>query len=125
MKKNNEDQQTIESILHYPSEKFQSKHLPLFVFIHGGPNSASGNAFRDDWHKWSPLTASEGWLVFEPNYRASVEYGDQFHNEIFLQPLSRPGRDILLAVDELVNDGIADPNRLAIGGYSYGGFLTN
>ncbi|CAF4377331.1 unnamed protein product [Rotaria magnacalcarata] len=123
--KNNEDQRTIEGILHYPPGKFQSKNLPLIVLIHGGPGPASANSFTADWYTWAPLAASEGWLVLEPNYRGSFGYGDQFHNEVFLQPLSRPGRDILLGVDQLVNDGIADPNRLAIGGYSYGGFLTN
>jgi dipeptidyl aminopeptidase/acylaminoacyl peptidase len=123
--KNNEDQRTIEGILHYPPGKFQSNNLPLFVLIHGGPGPASVNSFTADWYTWAPLAASEGWLVFEPNYRGSFGYGDQFHNEVFLQPLSRPGRDILSGVDQLVNDGIADPNRLAIGGYSYGGFLTN
>ncbi|CAF1076439.1 unnamed protein product [Didymodactylos carnosus] len=123
--KNTEDQRTIEGILHYPPGEFQSKNLPLFVLIHGGPGPASTNSFTADWYTWAPLAASEGWLVLEPNYRGSFGYGDQFHNEVFLQPLSRPGRDILLGVDQLVNDGIADPNRLAIGGYSYGGFLTN
>ncbi|CAF3450640.1 unnamed protein product [Rotaria socialis] len=123
--KNNEDQRTIEGILHYPPGKFQSKNLPLVVLIHGGPGPASTNSFTADWYTWAPFAASEGWLVLEPNYRGSFGYGDQFHNEVFLQPLSRPGRDILLGVDQLVTDGIADPNRLAIGGYSYGGFLTN
>ncbi|CAF3877373.1 unnamed protein product [Rotaria sp. Silwood1] len=123
--KNNEDQRTIEGILHYPPGKFQSKNLPLFVMIHGGPPPPSANSFTADWYTWAPLAASEGWLVLEPNYRGSFGYGDQFHNEVFGQPLARPGRDILSGVDQLVNDGIADPNRLTIGGYSYGGFLTN
>ncbi|CAF3771208.1 unnamed protein product [Rotaria sordida] len=123
--KNNEDQRTIEGILHYPPGKFQSKNLPLFLMIHGGPAPASSNSFTADWYTWAPLAASEGWLVLEPNYRGTFGYGDEFHNEVFRQPLSRPGRDVLLGVDQLVNDGIADPNRLAVGGYSYGGFLTN
>ncbi|CAF4506930.1 unnamed protein product, partial [Rotaria magnacalcarata] len=80
---------------------------PLIVLIHGGPGPASANSFTADWYTWAPLAASEGWLVLEPNYRGSFGYGDQFHNEVFLQPLSRPGRDILLGVDQLVNDGIA------------------
>ena len=122
---NKEDQRTIEGILHYPPGKFQSKNLPTLVLIHGGPGPSSTNSFTADWYTWAPFAASEGWLVFEPNYRGSFGYGDQFHNEIFGQPLCRPGRDILLGIDQLINDGIADPGRLAIGGYSYGGFLTN
>jgi dipeptidyl aminopeptidase/acylaminoacyl peptidase len=61
----------------------------------------------------------------EPNYRGSNGYGDQFVNEILLQPLSRPGRDILSGVDRLIKDGIVNSNSLAVGGYSYGGYLTN
>ncbi|CAF0926828.1 unnamed protein product [Rotaria sordida] len=75
--------------------------------------------------EWSSLAASEGWLVLEPNYRGSTGYGDQFVNEIQHRPLSKPGKDILYGVDQLIKDGIADPYRLAVGGYSYGGYLTN
>ncbi|CAF4593622.1 unnamed protein product, partial [Rotaria magnacalcarata] len=62
---------------------------------------------------------------FEPNYRGSAGYGDEFLSELIGHPLSRPGRDILAGVDSLIADGIADPNRLTVGGFSYGGFLTN
>ncbi|CAF1641451.1 unnamed protein product, partial [Adineta ricciae] len=123
--KNREDQRTIEGILHYPPGQFQSKSLPLLVLVHGGPGPASTNSFTADWYTWAPLAASEGWLVFEPNYRGTFGYGDEFHNEIFGRPLSLPGKDILFGVDQLVDDDIADQNRLAVGGYSYGGFLTN
>lgn len=52
-------------------------------------------------------------------------YGDEFLNGVVLEMVSRPGRDILFGVDALIQAGIADPTRLAIGGYSYGGYLTN
>ncbi len=52
-------------------------------------------------------------------------YGDEFLRGVRFQIVSRPGKDILYGVDALVRDGIADPKRLTIGGYSYGGFLTN
>ncbi|CAF5083461.1 unnamed protein product, partial [Rotaria socialis] len=80
---------------------------------------------QTNFYTWAPLAAAEGWLVLEANYRGSTGYGDQFLNEIFGQLLSRPGKDILAGVDSLVSDGIADPTRLNIGGYSFGGFLTN
>jgi len=41
----------------------------MFVFIHGGPNDADGNHFEADWYQWDRLAATQGWLVFEPNYR--------------------------------------------------------
>lgn len=123
--KNEDDQRIIEGILHYPPGQFEARNLPLLVLIHGGPYSASVNRFSPDWYSWAPLAASEGWLVFEPNYRGSTGYGDEFLHEIRYRPLSLPGKDILYGVDQLIRDGTVDPYRLTIGGYSYGGFLTN
>jgi dipeptidyl aminopeptidase/acylaminoacyl peptidase len=120
-----DDGTTIEGMLMYPPGKFEAKHLPMFVFIHGGPADADGNHFEADWYQWGRLAATQGWLVFEPNYRGSAGYGDEFLMEIVPEIVSRPGKDILEGVDALVKDGIADPEHLAIGGYSYGGYMTN
>ncbi|UJR19669.1 hypothetical protein I4U23_022804 [Adineta vaga] len=122
--KNMEDNREIEGILHYPPGKFNEKNLPLLVLIHGGPNAASVNELQATWN-WATLAATEGWLVLEPNYRGSAGYGDEFLEEIRHRLLSLPGQDILMGVDQLIKDEIANPQRLAIGGYSYGGYLTN
>jgi acylaminoacyl-peptidase len=120
-----DDGSTVEGMLIYPPGKFEARHLPMFTFIHGGPEDADGNHFEADWYQWSALAATQGWLVFEPNYRGSVGYGDAFALGIIPHIVSRPGKDILEGVDALVKDGIADPNRLTVGGYSYGGYMTN
>ena len=120
-----DDGTTIEGMLIYPPGKFESKHLPMLTFIHGGPADADGNHFEADWYQWAALAATNGWLVFEPNYRGSTGYGDKFLMQIVPQIVSRPGKDILEGVDALVKDGAADPDRLTIGGYSYGGYMTN
>ncbi|HET9406759.1 MAG TPA: S9 family peptidase [Candidatus Sulfotelmatobacter sp.] len=120
-----DDGTTVEGMLIYPPGKFEAKHLPMLVLIHGGPADADGNHFEADWYQWSALAATNGWLVFEPNYRGSTGYGDKFLIQIVPQMVSRPGKDILEGVDALVKDGIADPDHLAIGGYSYGGYMTN
>ncbi|HKH98172.1 MAG TPA: prolyl oligopeptidase family serine peptidase [Candidatus Sulfotelmatobacter sp.] len=120
-----DDGTSIEGMLIYPPGKFEAKHLPMFTFIHGGPNDADGNHFEADWYQWAALAATNGWLVFEPNYRGSTGYGDKFLMQIVPQMVSRPGKDILEGVDALVKDGIADPGHLTIGGYSYGGYMTN
>jgi dipeptidyl aminopeptidase/acylaminoacyl peptidase len=120
-----DDGTTVEGMLMYPPGKFEARNLPMFVFIHGGPLDADGNHFEADWYQWDRLAATQGWLVFEPNYRGSSGYGDPFALQIAPQLVSKPGRDILTGVDALVKDGIADPNQLAIGGYSYGGYMTN
>jgi dipeptidyl aminopeptidase/acylaminoacyl peptidase len=120
-----DDGTTVEGMLIYPPGKFEAKNLPTFVFIHGGPAAADGNHFEADWYQWDRLAASQGWLVFEPNYRGSSGYGDRFLMQIVPEIVSRPGKDILEGVDALVKDGVADPKHLAVGGYSYGGYMTN
>ena len=120
-----DDGVSVEGMLMYPPGKFEARNLPMFVDIHGGPDDADGNHFQADWYVWDRMAATQGWLVFEPNYRGSEGYGDKFLMGIVPEIVSRPGKDILEGVDALVKDGIADPAHLAIGGYSYGGFLTN
>jgi dipeptidyl aminopeptidase/acylaminoacyl peptidase len=120
-----DDGTAVEGMLIYPPGKFEAKNLPTFVFIHGGPAAADGNHFEADWYQWDRLAATQGWLVFEPNYRGSSGYGDKFLRQIVPEIVSRPGKDILEGVDALVKDGIADPKHLAVGGYSYGGYMTN
>ena len=120
-----DDGASVEGMLIYPPGKLGERHLPMFTFIHGGPADAWGNFFEADWYQWAALAATNGWLVFEPNYRGSTGYGDKFLMQIVPQIVSRPGKDILEGVDALVKDGIADPDQLTIGGYSYGGYMTN
>ncbi len=120
-----DDGTKIEGWLVYPPGKFGATHLRMLTLIHGGPGAADGNHFRSDWYDWAVIAASNDWLVFRPNYRGSIGYGDRFTREISPHLVSRPGKDILAGVDALVRDGIADPDRLTIGGYSYGGYLTN
>ncbi len=120
-----DDGTTVEGMLIYPPGKFEAKHLRMFTFIHGGPADADGNHFEADWYQYAILAACNGWLVFEPNYRGSTGYGDRFLSGIVPEIVSRPGRDILEGVDALVRDGIADPDHLVVGGYSYGGYMTN
>ena len=115
----------VEGVLIYPPGKMGEKHLRMFTLIHGGPEDADGDHFGADWYDWATYAASNGWLVFRPNYRGSTGYGDQFMLAIMPHLVSSPGRDILAGVDALVKDGIADPNHLTIGGYSYGGYMTN
>ena len=120
-----DDGTTVEGMLIYPPGKFEAKHLPMLTLIHGGPADADGNHFEADWYQWDRLAATDGWLVFEPNYRGSTGYGDKFLLGIVPEIVSRPGKDILSGVDALVKDGIADPEHLTVGGYSYGGYMTN
>lgn len=123
-----DDGTTVEGMLMYPPGKFEARNLPMFVLIHGGPDDvddADGNHFEADWYRWDRMAATQGWLVFEPNYRGTCGYGDKFLEQMVPRIVSRPGKDILEGVDALVKEGIADPAHLTIGGYSYGGYMTN
>jgi dipeptidyl aminopeptidase/acylaminoacyl peptidase len=119
------DGRTVEGVLIFPPGKKNARHLRMLTLIHGGPADADGNRFGADWYDWATYAASQGWLVFRPNYRGSSGYGDDFMLGIEPHLVSAPGGDILTGVDALVKDGYADADQLAIGGYSYGGYMTN
>jgi len=120
-----DDSRTVEGVLIFPPGKKDAKHLRMLTLIHGGPADADGNRFGADWYDCATLFAANGWLVFRPNYRGSTGYGDDFMQQIAPHIVSKPGRDVLAGVDALVKDGYADADHLAIGGYSYGGYMTN
>lgn len=120
-----DDGTRIQGMLIFPPGKFNARHLPLFVLIHGGPEDADVNHWEADWYQWASLAASNGWLVFEPNYRGSSGYGDAFMHRIVPHIVSRPGKDILEGVQSLLRAGWADPKHMAVGGYSYGGYMTD
>jgi dipeptidyl aminopeptidase/acylaminoacyl peptidase len=120
-----DDGTTVEGVLIYPPHRMGEKHLRMLTLIHGGPAEANGDSFEADWYDWANLAAAKGWLVFRPNYRGSSGYGDDFMLQIAPHLVSRPGKDILEGIDALVKDDIADPDHLTVGGYSYGGYMTN
>jgi dipeptidyl aminopeptidase/acylaminoacyl peptidase len=120
-----DDGKTVEGVLIFPPGKKDARHLRMLTLIHGGPEDADGNRFGADWYDWATYAADQGWLVFRPNYRGSTGYGDEFMLAIEPHLVSGPGHDILAGVEALVKDGYADPGHLAIGGYSYGGYMTN
>ena len=80
-----DDGTPVEGMLMYPPGRFEAKNLPMFVFIHGGPQDADGNHFEADWYQWDRLAATAGWLVFEPNYSRL----DRLWRQI--RPPNRPG----------------------------------
>lgn len=96
---------------------------PLLVDIHGGPHNAWGPSF-DPVHAYSQLLAAQGWVVLTLNPRGSDGYGEAFWTAAHGGWGLADGQDFLCAVDDLVADGVADPARLAVTGYSYGGYMT-
>ena len=112
---------TENGILTYPPDYTPGKKLPLVLYIHGGPTSASKDAFS----VFAQLIAAQGWLVFEPNYRGSDNEGNDFGRAIVDDSGDGPGRDVLAGVEMLKKRGIVDESNIAVTGWSYGGFMTS
>ncbi|MDT4990234.1 MAG: hypothetical protein QOH97_126 [Actinoplanes sp.] len=96
---------------------------PLLLDIHGGPHNAVNGA-ADDWRLYQQELVSRGWSVLTLNARGSDGYGEAFYTAVLAAWGVADARDQLEAVDQLVAEGIADEDRLAVTGYSYGGFMT-
>ena len=94
---------------------------PTLLMIHGGPNAQDEHAFSFD-REW---LAANGYVVLAVNYRGSSGRGNAWQKAIHGDWGNLEVVDLLGAVDEAVKQGIADPNRLGIGGWSYGAISTN
>jgi dipeptidyl aminopeptidase/acylaminoacyl peptidase/CubicO group peptidase (beta-lactamase class C family) len=96
---------------------------PLLLDVHGGPHNA-WNAVADEVHLYHQELAARGWTVLLLNPRGSDGYGEEFYNAVVGGWGTSDANDFLEPIDQLVAEGIADAQRLAIAGYSYGGFMT-
>lgn len=101
------------------------KPLPLVVAIHGGPTTASYNDQRFDPHNGRLYFAAKGYAVLCPNYRGSTGYGDRFVTDLIGNENDIEVKDILAGIRHLIQEGVADPERVAVMGWSNGGYLTN
>ncbi len=101
------------------------KPLPLVVAIHGGPTTASYNDQRFDPHNGRLYFAAKGYAVLCPNYRGSTGYGDKFVTDLVGNENDIEVKDIIAGIQHLIKEGIADPERIAVMGWSNGGYLTN
>jgi dipeptidyl aminopeptidase/acylaminoacyl peptidase len=97
------------------------RRYPLVLLIHGGPNAQDEHVFSFE----RQYLAANGYVVLSVNYRGSAGRGAAFQKAIFADWGNKEVLDLLGAVDHLVAIGLADPDRLGIGGWSYGGILTN
>ena len=96
---------------------------PLLLDVHGGPHNA-WNGAADEAHLYHQELAARGWTVLLLNPRASDGYGEAFFTATTGAWGTADAADLLEPIDQLVAEGIADPARLAVTGYSYGGFMT-
>jgi dipeptidyl aminopeptidase/acylaminoacyl peptidase len=111
----------VHGLMFKPPSYVPGQKYPTLLNIHGGPNSQDQHAFHFD----RQLLAANGYVVLAVNYRGSAGRGSAYQKAIFADWGNKEVQDLLAAVDHAVASGIADPERLGIGGWSYGGILTD
>jgi dipeptidyl aminopeptidase/acylaminoacyl peptidase len=110
----------IEAALLKPAGAEGKSKLPLVALIHGGP---TGN-WQDSIEVWGQLLAARGYAVFYPNIRGSIGYGQKFIEMNRGDWGGADFKDVMWGVKDLIDRGIADPTKLGIGGWSYGGYMA-
>ena len=108
-------------ILTHPPHEVAGKKYPLVLYVHGGPTASSNTSFEF----FSQALAAHGWLVFEPNYRGSDNAGNAYQRAVYMDAGAGPGRDVMAGVAAVEKLGIVDTSRMAVSGWSYGGYMTS
>ena len=120
------DGETIEGLLFYPIDYAAGRRYPLVVQMHGGPSESDKfGAGPGLLLNYFPVLAARGYAVLRPNYRGSTGYGNAFYRDVVGGYFRNMHLDVLAGVDALIKQGIADPDRLVVMGWSAGGHLTN
>jgi dipeptidyl aminopeptidase/acylaminoacyl peptidase len=110
----------IEAALYRGESAPDAPPQPLVVLVHGGP----AGVWRNRFDALTQLLVARGYTVMQPNIRGSVGYGQKFLTSNRADWGGSDFKDVMAGVDDLVRRKIADPNRLAIGGWSYGGYMA-
>jgi dipeptidyl aminopeptidase/acylaminoacyl peptidase len=114
------DEFTIEAWLLFPPDFDPAKRYPLVLAIHGGPNSFYGYGFDPT----RELLATNGFLVVYSNPRGSTSYGRRFAQQVRRDWGGQDYLDLMAVIDAVLERPYADPDRLGVWGYSYGGYMT-
>jgi dipeptidyl aminopeptidase/acylaminoacyl peptidase len=111
----------VHGLLTYPVGYVKGTKVPFLLRIHGGPNSQDQHSFATE----RQLFAANGYAVLAVNYRGSAGRGQSFSRSIFADWGHYEVEDLIAGVDHVIAMGVADPDRMGIGGWSYGGILTD
>ena len=111
----------VHGLLTKPVGYVNGTKVPLLLRIHGGPNGQDGHSFSTE----RQLFAANGYAVLAVNYRGSAGRGAGFSKAIFADWGHYEVDDLQAGVDHVIRIGVADPERLGVGGWSYGGILTD
>lgn len=110
----------IEAMLLKPPGYTTGAKLPFIVLVHGGPTGR----WSDSFEQWGQLLATRGYGVLYPNIRGSIGYGHKFIEANRADWGGGDFKDVMAGVEAMVERGIADPDHLGIGGWSYGGYMS-
>ena len=116
---------TVEGIIHYPHDYDPGKTYPVVVQTHGGPASSDKYGLSRSISRYTPVLTGHGYIILQPNYRGSTGYGDDFLRDMVGGYYRQSHLDVMSGVDFLIDQGIADPDRLVKMGWSAGGHMTN
>jgi len=119
------DGREVEGLLVKPVGYQEGQRYPLIVQIHGGPAAAYMNSFSGSWGDYAHVYAGAGYAVFQPNYRGSSNYGEEFRRQIAGDYFRQGYDDIISGVDYLIGRGLADADKLGMMGWSAGGHWSN
>ena len=111
----------VHGLLTYPVGYVKGTKVPFLLRIHGGPNGQDQHSFSSE----RQFFAGNGYAVLAVNYRGSSGRGRDFSRSIFADCGNYEVQDLLAGVDHVIKMGVADPDRLGVGGWSYGGILTD
>ena len=111
---------TISAFLYVPYNMARNGQNAAIVYVHGGPTAQSMNSFN----RFIQFAANQGYMVLAPNYRGSSGYGKEFQQANLFDMGGGDLQDILAGVDWIKQTGHLDPNKIAVMGGSYGGYLT-
>jgi dipeptidyl aminopeptidase/acylaminoacyl peptidase len=114
----------IEGLLIAPVGYEKGKKYPLIVVVHGGPEYHWSNSWLSSYGEPGQVLAGKGYAVFYPNYRSSTGYGVEFAASGLGDPAGKEFDDIADGIDYLAGTGIADRERVGLGGGSYGGYAA-
>jgi dipeptidyl aminopeptidase/acylaminoacyl peptidase len=116
----------IHGLVVKPPSFVPGRKYPTILWIHGGPNGQDEHSLVLDGYQFEPqMFAAEGYVVLRVNYRGGSGRGLAFAKAIFADWGHKEVEDLLAGVDYLVAQGVAEGNRLGVGGWSYGGILTD
>jgi len=120
------DDLDIEGLLIYPPGYRAGTRVPLILNVHGGPAGTNSNTctVASRLYPW-PLFAQKGYAILFPNPRGSGGYGEAFRKANVRDWGGKDYEDLMKGVDAMIARGIADPNHLAVCGWSYGGYMTS